>query len=131
MTTTIPTESQEQQKLIQWLKLKRLFYFAPINENNHSSLNRRVAVFQEVKARSMGKVKGTSDLIVMLPNKILFIELKKQGKILKSGKTSHSNSKVSKEQIAFIEKANKYPYAIAKVCYGYAHAIDFINENNN
>lgn len=125
------TESLEQQKLIQWLKLKKLFYFAPMNENQASFTNRIVAMKQEVKAKSMGKVKGVSDVIVMLPNKILFIELKRAKKILKSGKTSISHTKVSDEQKAFINSVNGFVYASAKICYGFNEAMEFIEKEQN
>ena len=69
----------------------------------------------EAKAKSMGKIKGTSDLIVLLESKILFIELKR----LKGSVTS-------KEQKAFIEKVNLYPYAVGKICKGAVEAIEFI-----
>ena len=121
------TETQEQQKLVQWLKLKKLFHFAPINENQGSFTNRRVAVIQAVKAKSMGKAKGISDIIVMLPNKILFIELKRAKKILKSGKLSTSHTKVSEEQKEFLQHiVDNFAYADAMVCYGFDEAREFI-----
>lgn len=124
------TEAQEQQKLIQWLRLKKIFHFAPINENNQSFSNRLVAMKIEAKNKSMGKVAGVSDVIVMLPNKILFVELKRARKVLKSGKLSTANTKVSPEQKKFLESVNKnFNYAEAKVCYGFSEAVEFIERN--
>ena len=124
-----PSEAIEQQKLIQWLRLKKIFHYATTNENNSFMQNRKYAMIAEQKAKAQGKLKGVSDVTVLLPNKILFIELKKQGKKLKNGNISHSNSKVSDEQIAFLEKVNSYPYAEGRVCYGFEDAKNFIEEN--
>ena len=110
-------ETKEQQALVQWLRLKNIFHFAPINENQHSKLNPKVAMLLELRAKSMGKVSGTSDIVVMLPHKILFIELKRQEK---------SKAKVSDSQKAFMENVNKYGYAKAIVCYGAKEAIQTI-----
>jgi len=76
----------------------------------------------------MGKVKGVSDVIVMLPNKILFIELKRSRKTLKSGKLSISHTKVSPEQKIFLNKINEdfNNYAEAYVCYGAEEAKEII-----
>lgn len=124
-----PTEAQEQQKLIQWLRLKKVFHFAPINENNQSFSNRLVAMKIEAKSKAMGKVAGVSDVIVMLDNKILFVELKRARKVLKSGKLSVSHTKVSKEQKDFINSINeRFSYSEAKVCYGFNEAREFIEE---
>jgi len=117
---TAPKEEVEQKALVQWLKIKKIQYFAVMNENSFSFLNRNLAVKIQAKNKAMGSVKGVSDMVVMLQSCILFIELKRVDKKL---------SKVSKEQIEFLEMANKYPYAKAKVCYGYLEAIEFIEEN--
>ena len=112
-------EEQEQKALVQWLKLKKIFHFAPMNENKQSFTNPKVAMMIENKAKSMGKVKGVSDLIIMLPNKILFIELKRQEK---------SKTKVSDSQNAFLSKIGQFCYAKAHVCYGAREAIETITK---
>ena len=124
-----PTESIEQQKLIQWLRLKKIFHFSPNNENQSSFTNRTVAIRVEAKAKSMGKIKGASDLIVMLPNKILFIELKRAKKTLKSGKLSISHTKVSDEQKSFMKRVNEFDYADAYIAYGANEAMQIIQNN--
>ena len=112
-------EEQEQKALVQWLKLKKIFHFAPMNENKQSFTNPKVAMMIENKAKSMGKVKGVSDLIIMLPNKILFIELKRQEK---------SKTKVSDSQNAFLSKIGQFCYAKGYVCYGANEAIEIIEK---
>ncbi len=127
MKKEIPLEEDEQKALVGWLKIANIFFFAPTNENNSHKQNRKYAMIAEVKAKAMGKVKGTSDLIVMLPNKILFIELKRKAKILKSGKLSVSHTNTSDEQKSFIKAVNGFGYAEGRVCYGASEGIEFIN----
>lgn len=126
MTKTLPLESDEQKMLVQWLNLKNITHFAITNENNHSSLNRTVAMKMEAKSKSMGKHKGASDIVVLLPNKILFIELKRRRKLLKNGCTSITHTKVSKHQYEFMTMVNKFDYAKAEVCYGFDEAKELI-----
>lgn len=125
----IPSEAVEQQKLVQWLRLKKIFHYATTNENNSYKQDRKYAMIAEQKAKSQGKLKGVADITVLLTNKILFIELKKQGKVLKNGTVSHSNSIVRDEQKAFLEKVNSFDYAEGRVCYGFESAKNFIEEN--
>lgn len=127
----IPTEEFEQQKLVQWLQLNKYYFFAPLNENQGSFLNKKVTMLQEKKAKTIGKRKGVSDIIVFLKHKILFIELKRQAKPLKNGKLSYKHTKTSEEQKSFLNTVNGYNYAIGKVCYGFYEAVKFIEENNN
>jgi len=112
-----PLEEVEQRALVQWLKLKKIPYFAVANENIFSFLNRNLAVKIQAKQKALGAIKGVSDLCIMLPNKILFIELKRSDPKL---------SKVSKEQIAFLKEVNKLDYAYGDVAYGYLEAIEII-----
>ncbi|MDM5264694.1 VRR-NUC domain-containing protein [Sulfurovum sp. XTW-4] len=129
MTKHIPIEYEEQHALVQWLTINRIMHFAPVNENNTHKQNRKYAMIAEQKAKAVGKRKGVSDLIVMLPNKILFIEMKRRPKILKSGQRSISHTKVSKEQYDFLTKVNGFEYAEGMVCYGREEAIEFIKSH--
>lgn len=124
----IPLEYDEQCNLVYWLQLKKLFFFAPTLENNSHKQNRKYAMIAEQKAKKAGKIKGTPDLFVFLPDKILIIELKRQKKTLKSGKISVSHTKVSKEQQDFLDRANLYDYSTAIVCYGWKEARDLIEK---
>ena len=125
----IPTEYEEQCNLVYWLRLKKIFHFAPTLENNSHMQNRKYAMIAEQKAKKAGKIKGTSDLFVFLPNKLLIIELKRRKKTLKNGKLSTSHTKVSAEQEKFIKDANLYGYVTAGVFYGWHEAKEFIEEN--
>ena len=122
------TEAQEQEILVQWLRLKKIFHFAPVLENNTHGQNRKWAMIAEVKAKKQGKVKGTSDLFVLLEDKLLIIEMKRKKKVLKNGNLSNASSKPTPEQEEFIRKANLCHYVNARVCYGYLEAQSFIEE---
>ena len=127
---TLPLEEQEQMDFIKYLNAKKIFYFAPMGENKQSFANRQVAIKIASKAKKMGKIKGLSDVIIMLEDKILFIELKRARYPLKSGKYSTSHTKVSKEQKEFTATINEsFGYAKARVCYGAIEAIGFVEEN--
>lgn len=108
---TEPLESDEQKALILWLKQRKIMYFAPMNENSFSFLNRDIVVKIQAKNKAMGSIKGTPDLVIFLPNKIMFLELKRR----KSGV-------LSKEQKDFLSRVNEYPYAIGGVAHGWIEA---------
>ncbi|WP_065842890.1 VRR-NUC domain-containing protein [Campylobacter fetus] len=109
----IPKEKEEQMVVVDWLRIKRIRHFHVANERIAS-----VAYKKELKA--LGVSAGVPDLVILLPTKILFIEMKRAKKQL---------SKVSVEQKEWIEALNLYVYIKAKVCYGSGEAIDFIQEN--
>ena len=123
------TEAQEQQALVQWLRIKKIFHFAPSNENQGSFLNKKVAMIQERKAQSMGKMTGIPDIFVFLPDKILAIELKRARKRLKSGKLSISHVRTSPSQIKCLESLSAFDYCESRICYGFIESRDFIIEN--
>ena len=118
-------EELEQKEFIKWLDTNKLFYFAVVNENKQSSTNKNMALRIAAKSKSMGKKSGVSDLVVFTQDKILFIEMKRQRKKLKSGKLS-SEKLSSDEQDKFIENVSKYDYADGRVCYGAVEAIEFV-----
>ena len=69
------------------------------------------------KLKAMGTSAGFPDMLVFLPSKIVFVEMKRAKKSL---------SRVSDEQEDWVDTINCYGYANAKVCYGSGEAIDFI-----
>ena len=122
------TEAQEQMMLINYLKAKKIFHYANVNENQMSSISKTMAIRVGAKHKALGKLAGVADMTIFLNNKILFIEMKKAPKKLKSGKLSLSHTKVSDSQVAFINKVNEFNYVSARVCYGYKMAQAFIEE---
>ena len=119
-------ETEEQKKLVQWLKLKKIFYFSVPNGSVLSG-NALQRARQMNKLKAEGLVVGCSDIVVMLSNKILFIELKQRKKVLKSGKLSTSNSNTSTAQKQFLQHiVDNFDYADARICYGFDQAKEFV-----
>lgn len=119
MDRSLPTEAQEQLALIQWLNIKGIEYFAVPNGGSRHKL-------EAINLKRQGVKAGVSDMVVFLSNQILFVELKRRKKVLKSGKLSTTHTSTSQAQIEFIEKVNEFPYAKGKVCYGWEEAKEFI-----
>lgn len=120
-------EQREQIALTHYLKILEqqnkilTFYAIP----NGGSRNIREAA----NMKKEGVRAGISDMCVILKDKVLYIEMKKQPRILKSGKLSYAGIKVSDNQKKFIEKVNLNPSIVAKVCYGFIEAKKFIEAN--
>lgn len=119
MDRSLPTEAQEQLALIQWMNIKNIEYFAVPNGGSRHKL-------EAINLKRQGVKAGVSDMVVLLKTQILFIELKRRKKVLKSGKLSTSHTATSQAQIDFIDKVNQFPYAKGKVCYGWQEAKEFI-----
>jgi hypothetical protein len=111
----VPLEIQEQQAYIQWLDLKKIKYFAVPNVVTLASTLKTIQ--QKVNfwrmRKNEGVKKGAPDLVVFLPNIILFVEMKRQ-----------ELSDTSDEQIKWYEIINNYPYAIAIISKGANAAIN-------
>jgi hypothetical protein len=108
---------------------KILFYFAPMNENKQSYTNRATAMKIENKAKAMGKQAGVSDLVIILKNRVLFIEMKKAPKKLKNGKLSYTGISVSEHQKTFLNAVNSSDVCAGFVCYGFDEAKNIIDKN--
>jgi len=141
-----PSETVEQQKLVQWLKIKKITFTSMPNENRWSgvvrgllkrlvgvnranSLTAQIVSSIENSMKSEGKQKGYPDLIIDEPNKYyhgLRIELKRAKKQLKT-KLSIAHTKISDEQEEWIIKLNDRGYK-AIVCYGAREAIEVIED---
>jgi hypothetical protein len=119
-------ESDEQKLLVQWLKVNKITFFAPINENIHSGIIRnalsgalaaRIIGSIENKLKSLGKRKGVSDLVVLLPGaKAVFIEMKR----LKGGV-------VSEDQSIWFDEITRLGFD-AHICNGFDDAVAVINK---
>jgi len=118
----IPSEYEEQKIVVKYLiKLKEqkkiITFFATTNENTTYKQSKKWAIIAEIKARASGKRKGVSDLCVVLWDKVLFIEMKKNDK----------KARTKKEQIEFLKDINTSTTCFGSVCYGARDAIDYIN----
>lgn len=109
----IPLEEQEQMKFVSWLRVKKIRHIHIANE-------RMCSVVYKKKLKALGTYAGFPDLMIFLPNRTLFIEMKRSDKRL---------SRVSKEQSEWLEFLNLLDEGSAKVCYGADEAISFVKEN--
>ena len=126
-------EAVEQKKCVEYLRIleargKIITFFAPMNENLMSGSNREKAIKIENKAKAMGKRSGVSDLVIVLRDKVLFVELKRAGKWLKNGKISYAGIKVSENQKAFLDKVEKSEVCNGFIAYGFNDFKDKIDE---
>lgn len=110
-------EKDLQKAIVDYLRFKGAFFYAPINENPHSHFNRMGAILNERLAKKMGKRAGVSDLVIFGKKQILFLELKR-----------NSKNKPTKNQIEFLENVNKFDYAVGKVAYSFEEAKNLIDE---
>lgn len=108
-----PTEYDEQKLFVKWLELKNLKFTAIPNSTYTKSIRQKMA------NKAMGLRKGLPDLLVIVPNGICFVEMKRAKKSL---------SKTSPEQIEWINELQKIDCVEARVCYGCNEAIDFIKQ---
>jgi hypothetical protein len=101
----IPLEENEQMAFVQYLELRNIKFTAIPNSTFTKS--RR----QKRKNHDMGLRPGLPDLVLILGNRLVFIEMKRE----KVGK-------VSVDQKEWIEAINNCQNGEAYVCYGYEEA---------
>lgn len=119
MDKSEPTEEMEQKALVIWLKQRKIHFFSVPNENLFTTLLKKylpknmihLITVIEKRLALMGKRKGVSDLVIFLPNKIMFLELKRR----------HSGT-ATKEQKEFLSRVNDYHYAIGGIAHGWVEA---------
>jgi hypothetical protein len=68
-------ESKIQCDIVQYLQLRGIFFFSVPNEIAGGGRG-KTAMIRTARAKSMGLRSGVSDLIIVLPSKILFMEVK-------------------------------------------------------
>ena len=122
----IPTESQETIQLANWLRANNYMFTKNANET--------FTKFWNVKRKNTLEwvSKWVPDMMIILKKwALLFIELKRQKKILKSWKLSSSNSQISAEQVNWINELNKIKNVQAEICYGADEAINLIKRLEN
>ena len=127
------SEEDEQKKVVEYLRIlekqgKIITFFAPVNENKQSKTNKLMAIRLANKANAIGKKAGVSDLVIIFKDKVLFLEMKVAPKVLKSGKLSYSNSKVSENQTLFLDKIRESNVCISTIGYGWMGAKEIIDK---
>lgn len=108
MKPPIPTEQQEAETFVAYLELKG-YMFHHGNDNMYST-----SWGQRMKMKRAGFRKGFPDFIIIVKNKLVFIELKR----VKGGV-------VSDEQRQWLEALIETG-AWAKICYGAGDAIELV-----
>lgn len=121
-----PLEDQEAKNLHTELEYMGIAHAHVANEAK--------AKPQYMKKRAdMGVSKGFPDYCLLVPTKnqgtvTIFIELKRQKRILNNGSYSVTHTKTSQDQLEWIEKLNKCEETEARVCYGCEEAINYVKE---
>ena len=105
----IPLETDEQQVVVQYLELKGLKFSSIPNSTYTKSWK------QKAKNKAEGLRAGLPDLLIVLPNLLLFIEMKRT-----------KGGVVSPVQKEWIEELNKIDGVKAIVCKGSDEAIENI-----
>ena len=106
----LPTEDQEQMAFIQWCDAKHLPVFHVNNEMWTRSWK------QKMRAKAMGVRPGVPDLFVVLPTRLVAIEMKRS-----------KGGRVSDAQRYWLRTLNLAGVE-AHVCRGCAEAIQFVTD---
>lgn len=118
---TVPLESVEQVALTNYLQANWYTFSAIRNESDFNN------IAKWAKRKREWVRKWIPDFCIILKRKsVLFIELKRQRKVLKSGKLWVSPSKVSEEQLNFIWKLNECDNVSWEIAYWAKEAIKII-----
>ncbi len=117
----IPRENIESEILANWLRYKDYTFTHIANE---SWLPPRVAMLSAIKKKKMWLSPWVPDFLVILKKwSLLFIEMKRQRKVLKNWKLWASPSVVSEEQLKWQRELNKLNNIQCEICYWANEAI--------
>lgn len=86
---TVPTEYQECQAFHQWLQAKHLKH---THIGNESQMGGRAGAIRGARLKSIGQSKGFPDYLVLVNNRLIAIEMKRQ-----------KGGRLSKEQKEWLE----------------------------
>jgi hypothetical protein len=127
---TVPKEDQEAEMLSNWLKAN-WYRFTHIWNESWQRGTKNIVIMMTKKKR-LGVSPWFPDYCICLKRgAIMFIELKRQRRTLKSGKMWSSPSVISKEQTEWIESLNAIKNIQAEICYWFQHAIEMIEKIEN
>lgn len=122
----IPTENIEAETLANRLRLNNYTFSHIANE---SWLPPKVAMLRAIRKKRMWLSPWVPDFMIILKTyRLLFIELKRQKRVLKSWKLWASPSIISPEQIKWQDELNKIDNVRAEICYWANEAIKRIKE---
>ena len=110
----VPTEFEEGKVLVAYLRLRRIRFTHIPNETGHSPEAKRRAI----RMKQQGTSKGFPDYVILLPNTLLAIELKRQ-----------RNSSTTPEQREWVAAFNLIDNCHGTVAKGAKDAIEFIEHH--
>jgi len=65
------SEDKIQHEIVMWLQDQKIYFFSVPNEGAGKD-----AVIRMTRLKAMGLRPGTSDLVLVLPNRVVFVEVK-------------------------------------------------------
>jgi hypothetical protein len=108
-----PTEAEEGEVFVAWLRVNGIKFSHIPNETGHT----QEAMRRAVRMKRQGTSKGFPDYVIALPHVgMAFVELKRE-----------RGSRTSPEQLEWVDIINTTPGAQAEVCAGAAAAIAFVS----
>ncbi len=122
MTQIIPTEDQEAETLAKWLWANK-YSFTHIGNESGQRGTKNIVLMMAKKQRLWVSKWFPDYCVILKRGSLLFIELKRKKRVLKSWKLGKSPSVVSEEQQQWVAELNTIPNVQAEVCYGSEEAI--------
>jgi AraC-like DNA-binding protein len=127
-------EDHESISFVQWLEFSKYKFTHIANEAGFSGPS-SFAVTR--KKKRLGVSPGVPDFMILMPQGVVWVEMKTWGSKLKKGSWKDdwksgqkSRGGVSLEQKEWIEAINATPGTYAEVCYGAIEAIAFVSKFN-
>ncbi len=131
----VPLEYDEAVALSSWLRLKNLDHWHIVQENLGSH-DGKMKWGRIAKLKKSGWRRGLPDYLIIIPkerskyarNLHIWIELKRQRPVLKSGKLGKSPSSISPEQLQTIGILNLHHDTKAEILCGAEEAINYVKQ---
>jgi len=119
-------EHEHQKAFVKYLSLlerqgKIMTFFAVPNGGSRNEREAKNLKLEGVRA-------GVSDLVVVIKNKVLFIEMKRPPKKLKNGELSTAGISVQESQKEFLKKVSRSDVCKGYIAYGFAQAKEIIEK---
>lgn len=125
---TVPSEKHEGQMLANWLRAYS-YEFTHIANESGGFRNKWEAAKAQAQKKLQWMSKGFPDYCIVLKRwSLLFVELKRQRPIWKSGDYIKSPSKITPEQERWIDVLNCINNVAAHFCFWAQDAIDLIGD---
>ena len=128
--SNIPTEDQECYAFADYLRINN-YKFTHIWNESWQYWSKNIVIMMN-KKKKMWVSKWFPDYCIILKRwSLLFIEMKRQKKILKSWKIWASPSVISEEQLEWQEKLNEIENISCEIAYGVVDAVRIVQEYEN